>query len=271
MERRYFFNLLFKNKKMDDTEHVIWDYVTNSSIKKSFSLSNNTLKILKDGCYIKPNVEAHITTNKFTISFKYKIDPLFLQKNVFFLKDIYTMHWNNGYIKVLEHQDDRSFIKIKLKNNEFLEPIQYIAKPIWHHLLVACDNNVVRIFINGGKVKEHIVDSISYDFTDIKFGNYLLQEQSHPAGPIIEYNELVLVDDCLYYDNFTVPPHPLHLLFPELIYKEQEESPPEDLVCAPYIYSSKNSINDKIHEYDITRHRDYVPDKSRRISKYKFE
>ena len=271
MERRYFFNLLFKDKKMDDTEHVVWDYITTSSMKKSFSLSKNTLKILKDGCYIKPNVEAHITTKKFTISFKYKIDEIFLQKNRFFLKDIYSMQWSNGFIKVLENVNDQSFIKINLNGNEFLEPVYYFAKPIWHHLLISCNNNIIRIFINGGKVKEHITDNISYDFTDIKFGNYIQQEQSHPAGPVIEYNELVLVDDCLYYDNFKVPTHPLHLLFPELIYKEEEKKSPEKLVCAPYIYSSKDSTNDIINNYDIIRHRNFVPDKSRHLSKYKFE
>lgn len=303
IERHYFFNLLVKNHTLDDTEKVQW---TLHGDTKYLDLSSNTMHFKKDNCYITPNVNAIIDTRKFTISIKYKIDRVYIEKSLsrLFKIDVdeflngrtvldfldskrtdiaveetetlakyYTIHtlaWDNGHINLLEYINDEMFIVIEIDGQRFIEPVNYVKYDDWNHLLISYKDQKIHIFHNG--IRKEIVpfQNPSFVFKNFKFGNYEIQN-FRPQN-MIEYSELVMVNDCLYTEEFTVPEQPIHILFPEVVYEDIEKDPVYDtLVSAPYLFSTKDSMNDIFHHIEITRHKKFIPNKTMQMSKYHFE
>ena len=270
MERQYFCNLLFFNNKLVDTEHAKWQLKGENAAK--YTSYNNSFRIIKSGYYLEHIQPINITTKKFTVAFSYKIDKTFLQKTNFKPKDIYSLKWNSGEIKVLEFDsDNNTSIKIVVNGNDLSIPVNYLKDKNWNSLVLSCDNGRLQLFHNGIKKREDVYTNISYNFTYLKFGNYMIQDDL-PEGPVIEYNNLVLVNDCLYNEDFDPNSPYLHLLFPEVVYSNiQQNNVQESIVAAPYIFSSKDSYNDIINNYEVTRHKNYIPDKSLQYLKYHFD
>lgn len=271
MERHYFCNLLFFNNELVDTEHTKWQLKGENAITYT-SYANNTFRILKSGYYLETEQPINIVTKKFTLSFSYKIDKTFLNEIKVKPKDIYSVKWNSGEIKVLDFSSDhKPFIKIIINNNTLSIPVNYIIDKNWNNIVLACDNNRITVFYNGIKKLENTYDNITYNFAYLKFGNYVNQNDL-PEGPVIEYKNLCLVNDCLYNEDFDPSSPSLHLLFPEIVYNESPEVPiPKGIVAAPYLFSSRNSYNDIIHNKEITRHKNYIPDKTLQYLKYHFD
>lgn len=269
MERQYYINLNCTNHVLHDSKKNSWDIkgpVDNP--EQYIDLSRNTIKFLRDGCYLECN--SPVNTNRFTLSFKYKIDQNFFQKANVSKTDIYALYWNNGFIKILEFKDDKQFIVININDNDIRIPENYVKYPEWNHLLLSCKNDTVQLYYNGIRKEDKEYPDITYDFNHIKLGNYVDQNKAL-EGPIVEYDDIVIVNDCLYTEEFDVSDYPLQMLFPEetttdnIIDKERET-----LISAPVLFSSKDSLNDIIHNHEVTRHKNYIKDKSLCISKYKF-
>ena len=187
-------------------------------------------------------------------------------------KDIYSLHWGSGYIKVLEFIDHNQYIQINLNGYDFYIAVDYVKNSGWNHILVTCDKGLVRIYYNGIKKKEYSFQYPSYQFDFLELGNYKMNYKKQlPYGPIVEYDELVIVNDCLYTEDFEIPTHQLHILFPEVVYEVTSNKETNGKIAAPYLYSSKDSHNDALHGIDISRHRNYIIDRSKQVSKYKFD
>lgn len=269
MERKYYINLNCKDNGLYDTENNSW-IMKGTDPAKYIDLSDNTIKIKKDGYYLENNLSINITTKRFTISFKYRIDKLFYQKNYLARTDIYSLCWNSGYIKVLEFDEDQQLIAVCINNYILRIPANYLKYTGWNHLLITCNNGIIQIYYNGIRKLEDIYSNITYNFDSIKLGNYIIQHNS-TNDPVIEYDDIVLVNDCLYNEEFNVPSYPLKVIFPERYIKEKEENTTmETLVAAPVLFSTKDSLNDIIHDKEIVRHKAYKEDKSLYISKYNF-
>lgn len=274
MERYYFCNMFIKNKKLIDTEHVEWHRVgsVEKNLEKYIQFTSNSVKISSMGYYLEHTGPMIINTNKFTISFAYKIHSGFFQRLNFDPIDIYSFGWNTGDIKILDYDEQGNImIRILINNHDITIPINYTDYFDWNHLLLAYDNGKLQIYHNGIKKKEDIYDNITCKFDYIRLGNYKPQEFLH-EGPIVEYNNIVLVNDCLYNEEFDWKENHLHLLFPEIVYNQEAISKsPETLKAAPYLFSSRDSYNDKLHEMEITRHKNYKPQKDLFYLKYKFD
>lgn len=281
MERYYHINLLFHDGELKEREHGIWKFYRNDNevlIDTSIYFNiTNTLNLNKDGCYLKNMTNIDLSNDKkYTISIKYKIDEKYLREATTVQKEIYTLSWSNGSIKVLEFNDKGSNINVNINGKEFIFLVDYVKDSDWNHLLISYEDYILRIFYNGIKKKENRLEHPSFIFNDIKLGNYrrdLLKNK--PEGPIISYDEFILVNDCLYKDEFSVPNELLSILFPEYVYDDnKEEIDQSTLVAAPYLFSNRDSFNDTLHKFDIVRHKDYSPIREnyyKRVAKYKFD
>jgi len=274
MERKYYCNMFVINNHIVDTEHAEWHIVglTDKNPEKYIKIKEDSFKVSKVGCYLEHIGPMNIDTNKFTLSFTYKLHQGFFQRLNFDPTDIYALGWNTGDIKIFDYDTQGNFIiRIIINENDIQIPINYIDYYYWNNLLLAYDNGRLQIFQNGVKKKEDIYNNITCTFDYLKVGNYKQQSFEH-EGPIVEYNNIVLVNDCLYNEDFDWKKHYLHLLFPEAIYNPKESKSSETLVAAPYLYSSKNSYNDILNNnQEVTRRKDYKPDRQFQYLKYKFE
>lgn len=288
MKRQYFINLLFYNDRLNpivDSEQGIWTRYknnykvnTNWQYNKYWDFSNNTMLLKRSGNHIRNKTDFIIDSDMFTLSFKYKIDKEWLFRALISNEKIQSFSWNNGLIQLLCYDAlETPCISVKYKSEEYLIPIDYITKYGWNHFLMSLDkDHILRIFINGNKCKEKKLTAISYDFANIRFGNIEFKDIIKLEGPIIEYDELVLVNDCLYTDTFEVPKQHLHQLFPEIEIEEPEDVIEVKNIAAPFIFGSNKSKNDILHEYPITQRKDYKIDnlslkKNNQIAKYKFD
>lgn len=261
------------NKQIVDTEHAEW-FIVGLSEKypeKYITFNNDSFTVFKVGCYLKHTKPIIIDTNKFTLSLTYKLHQGFFQRLNINPIDIYALGWNTGDIKIWDYDEQGNFsIKIIINENEIVIPINYIDYYYWNNLVLSYDNGKLQIFHNGIKKKEDIYDNITCNFDFLKVGNYT-QQSFDKQGPIVEYNNILLVNDCLYTEDFNWKNNYLHLLFPEAIYNQEAAISPDTIVAAPYIFSSKNSYNDIINNHEVTRRKDYKPDRQFYYLKYKFE
>lgn len=271
MERYYYINLLFKNNQIYDTEHGRWRIIGIDNInplENYLDFSNDTMLVKHNGCYIINDNHIDLSNEKkYTLSLKYRIDEEYMKQAIENENDIYSLHWGSGYIKILEFVNHISYLRVNLDGYDFYIKMDYIKNYNWNHLLITCDKDMVSIYYNGKKKKEYKFTSPSYTFDFLELGNYT----NTNINSIVEYNELVIVNDCLYDRDFIVSDHPLHLLFPEVVYENPIIITNYPKVAAPRLFSSKNSHNDIIHNIDIMRHVDYKIDRSKQVSKYKFE
>lgn len=290
MVRYYYINLLFSNDRYDpikDTEHGNWiryknnyKVTTNWQYNKYWDFSNNTMILKKNGNHLRNKNDFIIDTNQYTISFKYRLDKEWLFQALINNEEVHTLSWDNGSIDLLRYDSlNTTCIVVKLLNEEFLIPIDYINHYDWNHFLLSIDNNhIVRIFVNGNKYREKKINTVNYNFSNLRFGNIEIKDNINMEGPIVEYDELVIVNDCLYKDNFIVPTQRIHQLFPEILIEEDEIK--EDIIVknisAPFIFGSSKSTMDILNDIPITRRKDFKVDnidsaKRKQISKYHFD
>ena len=275
MERYYYINLLFEGNKINDTEHGRWKIIGSKpdALESYLDFTNETMLVKQAGCYLINDNHIDLSNEKkYTLSLKYKIEENYLVKAMYNEKEIYSLHWGSGYIKILEFIDNKPYLRINLNGYDCYIAVDYIKNSGWNHILVTCDNGAIRIYYNGIKKKECSFDFPSYKFDYLELGNYKIDYKKQlPIGPIVEYDELVIVNDVLYTSDFDVSEYQLHMLFPEVVYEAPSVKKSTGVVAAPIAFSTKDSNNDNLHSIDIVRRRDYKTDRSRQVSKYKFD
>lgn len=275
MERYYYINLLFEGNRINDTEHGRWKIIGSKpdALESYLDFTNETMLVKQDGCYLINDNHIDLSNEKkYTLSLKYKINENYLIKAIYNEKDIYSLHWGSGYIKILEFIDTNPYMRINLNGYDCYIAVDYIKNSGWNHILITCDNGATKIYYNGIKKKEYSFDFPSYRFDYLELGNYKIDYKKQiPYGPIVEYDELVVVNDCLYTSDFEVTEHQLHMLFPEIVYEVPSVQEQSTITAAPILFSSKDSHNDSLHSIDISRHRNYKTDRSKQVSKYKFD
>lgn len=291
MERYYYINLLFTNDRhnpIKDTEHGDWvryknnyKVTTNWQYNKYWDFSNNTMLLKRNGNHLRNRSDFTIEGNQYSISFRYKIDKDWLFQALINSENICSLSWDNGSVDLLRHDSlNSTCIVVKLLNEEFFVPIDYINHYEWNHFLLSKDeDDVLRIFVNGNKYKEKKLRVVNYHFSNLRFGNIEIKDTTNIEGPVIEYDELVIVNDCLYKDNFEVPTQRIHQLFPEVTIKDEEtieENPIVKNIIAPFIFGSTKSTIDKLNDIPIIRRSDFKIDnvqttKRKQILKYRFD
>lgn len=285
MDRYYYTNLVFSNDEANhllDTEQGDWHYYKDDNeIEYDINCfrfdDENTMLIMEDGCYIKNHSTINMNDwRKCSLYFKFKIDYNFYNQAVFAKKEIYSLSWKRGYINIIEYKDDNPYIVLNYDGKSYYISFDYERYSDWNSILLTCDNSRFTLYINGVKRINRLACIPSFNFNDMKLGNYKRSSLENPKGPIISYKELVLVNDILYPNEFEVPIEELHYLFPEVEVEDKPKysRPKKYIIHAPYIYSSKDSTNDRIHNMEITRRADYKVKKSSIITertKYKFD
>ena len=283
MDRYYYTNLVFSEEQdhLLDTEQGDWHYYKDGKEieynDNYFQFYENTMCIYQDGCYIQNHTNINMDDwRKCSLYFKFKINYNYYEQAVYAKKPIYSLSWKRGSINILEYKDEEPFIVLDYDNKKYYISFDYNRNNDWNSVLLTCNNSKFTIYINGIKRIERLSCIPSFNFNNMKLGNYIRSSVPNYIGPMVEYKELVLVNDILYPNEFDIPTEELHYLFPEVEVEEQPKfpRPKKFIIQAPYIYSSKDSINDHLHNMEITRRADYTVDKKSILtqqSKYKFD
>ena len=272
MIRSYVCNLMFRDRPdpIVDSENPNWRFFhgdiegqwyngisfSNPSLMGQYNKGFNSMKIFKPNYYIKNIEKVDMRKHwEYTLSLRFRIDQEWMSNMVQNEIPVPGLQWDEGLIMLYDHRKDSKgmCMSITMGKQRLEAPIDYESfgynQPI--HLLLSMNKMEMKGNINGVRYFDARMKEPTYVFRNLKLGNFL-----EDTSAIVEYDELCMVDQYIYKENFNLT-KPFHALFPET---EVEEDDTFHIgVASNSLIRVNESEWDQVGKLDIVRHVDFEP------------
>lgn len=299
--REYFITLLFHNNNIDELQpgnnwSINAGYNNNqleftefpSRFNSYSGFDYQTLSIKDANVYLYNDRIIDVRTDYYTLSFWCRFDltciELLSYSNTRYIPG-FKWEDNNGktctidLLKHVEELNNTLFLVITISNyRTYLVPYDYVQPDHWFHIVYSRENNIDRVFIDGRKRYETVIDKNKANkniFKNIYIGN---PYDANISGSFnYGFDEITLCNDVLFRNDFDIYNPYTFWLYPEVNHVmelDQEIEQINYINSAPNFYNVDKTRIDKIYDkMEITRPsywKEKDIDKLKMMNKHKF-